>query len=138
MSPLVQPALAMVGLTFVVWCYMYFKRLRFIRVHSIDPQSVATRALGAKSLAEVAAPSDNLMNLFEMPVLFYFLIALLMLTNQASEGFVTAAWVYVALRVVHSFIHCTYNRVLQRFLVYAASSLLLWGMWAAFVLKVLS
>jgi hypothetical protein len=138
MSPLVQPALAMVGLTFVVWCYMYFKRLRFIRVHSIDPQSVATRALGAKSLAEVAAPSDNLMNLFEMPVLFYFLIALLMLTNQASEGFVTAAWVYVALRVVHSFIHCTYNRVLQRFLVYAASSLLLWGMWAAFALKVLS
>jgi hypothetical protein len=138
MSPLVQPALAMVGLTFVVWCYMYFKRLRFIRVHSIDPQSVATRALGAKSLAEVAAPSDNLMNLFEMPVLFYFLIALLMLTNQASEGFVTAAWIYVALRVVHSFIHCTYNRVLQRFLVYAASSLLLWGMWAAFALKVLS
>jgi hypothetical protein len=31
---------AMVALTFLVWCYMYFKRLRFIRIHSIDPQSV--------------------------------------------------------------------------------------------------
>jgi hypothetical protein len=138
MSPLVQPALAMVGLTFVVWCYMYFKRLSFIRAHSIDPQNVATRALGARSLAEVAAPSDNLMNLFEMPVLFYFLITLLLLTNQASAGFVTAAWVYVALRALHSFIHCTYNRVSQRFVVYATSSLLLWGMWAAFAFKVLS
>jgi hypothetical protein len=138
MNALVQPAVAMVALTFLVWCYMYFKRLRFIRIHSIDPQSVATRALGAQSLAEVSAPSDNLMNLFEMPVLFYFLVALLLITGQATDGFVTAAWIYVALRALHSFIHCTYNRVLQRFVVYAASTILLWGMWAVFALKVLS
>ena len=138
MTAIIQPALAMVALTFVVWCYLYFKRLRFIRAHSIDPQSVATRVLGAKSLSEVSAPSDNLMNLFELPVLFYFLIALLLLTNQVSEGFVTAAWVYVVLRALHSFIHCTYNRVLQRFVVYAASAVLLWGMWAVFALRVLS
>ena len=50
----------------------------------------------------------------------------------------TASWTYVALRALHSFIHCTYNRVLQRFAVYVASSILLWGMWAAFALKVLS
>ena len=74
MTTIIQPALAMVALTFMVWCYMYFKRLSFIRVHSIDPQSVATRALGAKSLAAVSAPSDNLMNLFELPVLFYVLV----------------------------------------------------------------
>jgi hypothetical protein len=128
----------MVALTFLVWCYMYFKRLSFVRVHSIDPQDVATRALGAKSLAEVSAPSDNLMNLFEMPVLFYFLVALLLITGHATDGFVTAAWIYVALRAVHSFIHCTYNRVLHRFSVYASSSILLWGMWTAFALKVLS
>jgi len=138
MNALVQPALAMVGLTCLVWLYMYFKRLSFIRAHSIDPQDVATRALGAKSLAEVSAPSDNLMNLFEMPVLFYFLITLLLVTGTASPGFVTAAWIYVALRALHSFIHCTYNRVLQRFSVYVASSLLLWGMWAAFAQRVLS
>lgn len=138
MNALVQPALAMVALTFLVWCYMYFKRLSFIRVHSIDPQNVATRVLGAKSLADVSAPSDNLMNLFEMPVLFYFLVALLLITGNATDGFVTAAWIYVALRALHSFIHCTYNRVLHRFTVYASSSILLWGMWAAFALKVLS
>ena len=138
MTTIIQPALTMVALTFMVWCYMYFKRLSFIRVHSIDPQSVATRALGAKSLAAVSAPSDNLMNLFELPVLFYVLVVLLLVTGQASQGFVAAAWAYVALRALHSFIHCTYNQVLHRFTVYAASSIVLWAMWAVFALRLLS
>jgi hypothetical protein len=51
---------------------------------------------------------------------------------------VSAAWAYVALRGLHSLIHVTYNRVVHRFLVYAASTLLLFGMWAAFVAKILS
>jgi hypothetical protein len=138
MPAIIQPVLAMVGLTFMVWCYMYFKRLRFIRVHSIDPQSVATRTLGAQRLAAVSAPSDNLMNLFELPVLFYLLVVLLLLTEKASEGFVIAAWVYVALRALHSFIHCIYNQVLHRFAVYAASSMVLWSMWAVFAVRLLS
>jgi hypothetical protein len=138
MTTIIQPVLAMVGLTFMVWCYMYFKRLRFIRIHSIDPQSVATRALGAQSLAAVSAPSDNLMNLFELPVLFYLLVVLLLITGEASQGFAIAAWAYVALRALHSLIHCTYNQVLHRFTVYAASSIMLWAMWAIFVVRLLS
>ena len=138
MPAILQPLLAMVALTFVVWCYMYFKRLRFIRAEGVDPQSVATRALGATRLAPVSAPSDNLNNLFELPVLFYVLILLLVVTNTASAGFVAAAWLYVALRVLHSLIHCTYNRVLHRFAAYAASSIVLWGMWGVFVVRILS
>jgi|SRR6185295_11201265 hypothetical protein len=138
MTTIIQPVLAMVALTFMVWCYMYFKRLRFIRIHSIDPQSVATRALGAQSLAAVSAPSDNLMNLFELPVLFYLLVVLLLITGEASQGFAIAAWAYVALRALHSLIHCTYNQVLHRFTVYAASSIVLWAMWAIFVVRLLS
>src|SRR5262245_61670196 len=137
MTTLIPPVLAMVGLTFMVWCYMYFKRLRFIRVHSIDPQSVATRTLGAQSLAAVSAPSDNLMNLFEIPVLFYLLVVLLLITGEASQGFVIGAWAYVALRALHSLIHCTYNQVLHRFAVYVASSIVLWVMWAIFAVKLL-
>ena len=49
-----------------------------------------------------------------------------------------AAWAYFGLRVVHSLIHVTYNRVVHRFLVYVASTLLLFGMWAAFVARILS
>ena len=137
MTAILQPVLAMVALTFVVWCYMYFKRLRFIRAEGIDPQSVATRASGAARLAPVSAPSDNLINLFELPVLFYVLIMLLVITGVDSAGFVAAAWAYVALRALHSLIHCTYNRVLHRFAAYAASSIVLWGMWIVFAARIL-
>jgi hypothetical protein len=72
-----------------------------------------------------------------VPVLFYVLCAALVLTGGSTPGFVTAAWTYVALRAVHSLIHVTYNRVTHRFLVYVASTLLLFGMWAAFVARIL-
>ena len=43
----------------------------------------------------------------------------------------------MALRALHSLIHVTYNRVVHRFLVYVASTLLLFGMWAAFLPRLL-
>jgi hypothetical protein len=133
---ILMPAIALVAVTFVVWCWMYFTRLRFIRENRIDPNSLATREQGATRLAPVAGPSDNFQNLLEVPVLFYVLIILLLDTGHASSGFVSAAWAFVGLRTIHSAIHCTYNDVTHRFTVYALSSLLLWGMWAAFALRV--
>jgi hypothetical protein len=50
--------------------------------------------------------------------------------------FLAAAWAYVALRALHSLIHVTYNRVTHRFLVYVASTLLLFGMWIAFIARI--
>jgi hypothetical protein len=70
-------------------------------------------------------------------VLFYVLCAALVLTGGSTPGFVSAAWAYVALRIVHSLIHVTYNRVTHRFLVYVASTLLLFGTWAALIARIL-
>ena len=134
---ILMPAIALVAVTFVVWCWMYFTRLRFIQEHRIDPNSIATREQADVQLGPVAGPSDNFRNLLEMPVLFYALIILLLDTGHASQGFVSAAWAFVGLRTLHSAIHCTYNDVLHRFTVYALSSLLLWGMWAVFALQVM-
>jgi len=134
---ILMPAIALVAVTFVVWCWMYFTRLRYLRANRIDPNSIATRERGAARLEPVSAPSDNFQNLFEMPVLFYVLIILLLDTGHANSGFVSAAWAFVALRTLHSAIHCTYNDVMHRFTVYALSSLVLWGMWAAFAVRLL-
>lgn len=134
---ILMPALGLVALTFVVWCYMYVIRLRFMRTHRIDPNAVATRELGARALAPVAGPSDNLQNLFELPVLFYVLLVLLFVTEQVTSGFVAAAWAFVALRALHSAIHCSYNEVVHRFTVHLLSALVLWGMWAAFAVRLL-
>ena len=134
---ILMPAIALVAVTFVVWCWMYFTRLRYLRANRIEPNNLATRERDSRLLEPVAGPSDNLRNLFEMPVLFYVLIILLLDTGHASSGFVSAAWAFVALRTLHSAIHCTYNDVMHRFTVYALSSLVLWGMWAAFAVRLL-
>jgi len=134
---ILMPAIALVAVTFVVWCWMYFTRLRYLRANRIDPNSIATRERGAARLEPVSAPSDSFQNLFEMPVLFYVLIILLLDTGHANSGFVSAAWAFVALRTLHSAIHCTYNDVMHRFTVYALSSLVLWGMWTAFAVRLL-
>jgi len=135
-DPIWQPCAAQVGLTALVWIKLYVDRLGEMRRRGIDPQAVATVREAAGRLERTQA-ADNFRNLFEVPVLFYLLCAALAQTGGSSPGFVAAAWAYVALRALHSLIHVTYNRVVHRFLAYVASTLLLFGMWAAFLPRIL-
>ena len=134
-DPIWLPCAAMVGLTAAIWVKLYADRLGEMRVKRIDPQALAS----ARATAQLERPqaAENFRNLFEVPVLFYVLCVALVLNGGSTPGFVTAAWAYVALRTVHSLIHVTYNRVTHRFLVYVASTLLLFGTWAAFVARIL-
>ena len=132
---LVWPLATMVALTLVVWVRLYFERIGEMQERRIHPQKVASSAAAASVLTRTRA-ADHFRNLFEVPVLFYALCAALALSGGSTPGFVTAAWIYVGLRAVHSLVHVTYNRVVHRFLVYVASTLLLFGMWAAFFARI--
>jgi hypothetical protein len=136
-DPIWLPCAAMVGLTALVWVKLYADRLGEMRARRIDPQALASARAAAGELERTAA-ADNFRNLFEVPVLFYVLCVALALDGGSSPGFVAAAWAYFGLRAVHSLIHVTYNRVVHRFLVYVSSTLLLFGMWAAFVARILT
>ena len=131
------PALTLVAWTAVVWVWMYGVRIREIRRRRLDPQTFA-RARDAANALEQTTPADNLRNLFEIPVLFYALAVYIAITGLASDAMFIAAWIYVVLRIVHSLIHMTYNRVMHRFFVYAASTVLLFGMWAVFGARLLA
>jgi hypothetical protein len=121
--------LALMLLTLVVWIYLYARRIGFIRRERIDPRKLELPGeLARVSPAAVSNPSDNLKNLFELPVLFYALTLLLYVTNRVDEVYVVAAWVFVVFRFAHSLVHCTFNRVLARFYCYLAASLALWIM----------
>lgn len=131
------PCVAMAVLTFLVAGRMYVVRAREMREKRISPQQIATSTQAATALGSVQA-SDNYKNLFELPVLFYALCALLVGTGQMSDAFVFGAWLFVALRYVHSLIHCTYNRVMHRFAAFLASALVLavlWGFFAVVLLR---
>jgi len=128
--PLLIPLLALVFLTFLVWVFMYVTRLAEIKRKAIDPQSLDTRVHGQALLTDSPAQADNLKNLFELPVLFYVAVLLALVLMIQDQLLVQLAWSYVALRYVHSLVHCTYNRVMHRFIAYAASCLVLMFMWA--------
>jgi hypothetical protein len=135
-TAIVLPAVALVLLTAIVWVRLYVDRIGEIRQRRIDPQSLATTASAGQALQRVQA-SDNFKNLFEVPVLFYALCAVLASAQDVSAFFVAGAWVYVALRWIHSFIHLTYNRVMHRFTVYVLSTVVLLTLWAVLGIQLL-
>ena len=122
------PGLAMVALTFVVMVAMYRRRIGQMQRERIHPQSVATATQSAALLTDSSA-ADNFRNLFELPVLFYFALATAALTGQVTTATLALAWAFVALRAVHSVIHCTYNKVMHRFKAYLLGAVVLLLLW---------
>jgi hypothetical protein len=129
-KPILLPLLAQVFLTFAVWFYMYVTRVAEMRRKKIDPQDLETRIHSQALLIDSTRQADNLKNLFEMPILFYAAALLSMVLMIQDPFLVQLAWGYVALRYMHSIVHCTYNKVMHRFSAYALSCLLLLLIWA--------
>jgi hypothetical protein len=127
----------MVFLTFAVWVYLFALRIPEISRMKIDPDDLRDRAEAHKLLTVSAAASNNLKNLFEVPVLFYVAAMLAMVLLIQDTLLVQLAWGFVILRVVHSAVHCTYNRVMHRFVAYFISCLFLLLLWIRLALYIL-
>jgi hypothetical protein len=130
------PAVAMAALTFVVWVRMYLVRIGQMKRERIHPQAVATSAQSAARLTE-SNSADNFRNLFELPVLFYLALVVAAQTAQVTSITLTLAWLFVALRIAHSAIQCSYNRVYHRFYVYVAGGAALWILWGVLAVGLL-
>jgi hypothetical protein len=103
------------------------RRISFITGHKISPRDLAVPgALARLSPPAVSNPSDNVKNLFEMPVLLYALALYLFVTSQVDAAYVYAGWCFVAFRALHSAVHCTFNLVMLRFYLYLISTVVLW------------
>lgn len=122
------PFFTMIFLTMAVWIYMYVRRIAFLNAQEVDPNSLTPARLTEISPPAVANPSDNLENLFEIPVLFYAMVGYLHMTGGVDGIYLAAAWVFVGFRILHSLVHCTVNIVMLRFYLYAAATLALWFM----------
>lgn len=131
-TALIASALALVLLTFIVGLRMLSCRVREMRSRRIHPQSVATSIQMASRLEDSRA-ADNFRNLFEVPVLFYALVSTAVAAASTPAWLVLGAWFYVGLRVAHSAIQCSYNKVMHRLAVFMTSFGLLVGLWIAFV-----
>src|SRR5712671_4481148 len=120
------PFFATIFLTLLVWVYMYIRRISFIRSNKFSAKELSPTVFAQLSPPEVANPSDNLKNLFEIPVLFYALALYMFVTKRVDAAYVDAAWVFVAFRAMHSAVHCTSNLVTLRFYLSLFSTLAVW------------
>jgi hypothetical protein len=83
----------------------------------------------------VSIPNRSYMNLLELPMLFYVGSLMFFVSGKVDAIVLAIAWLYVALRLVHSAIHLTYNNVMHRLIPFAVSNVVLLVYWALFFLR---
>lgn len=131
---ILYPVFAQVALT-----YFLLFNMAFNRVQSMRTGTVVSKGKDQKPEwpANAAKASDSYHNQFELPVLFYAVVALSLITGKADETMVMLAWIFVAFRAVQALIHITYNRIIpDRFVAFLIGKLTLLAMWVWFYLSV--
>lgn len=129
---LISACSALVLLTFIVGIRMFCFRVREMRIRKIAPQTIALSTQRFERLQDSRA-SDNYNHLFELPILFYALCLLAVSTQHIPSWLPLLSCLFVLLRIVHSTIQCTYNKVMHRFSIFLAGFFLLFGMWLGFL-----
>jgi hypothetical protein len=135
-SSLLLPVFVLVGLTFALMVWMASLRGKAIRSGTTKPQDVSLRQ---PNWPEDATRIGNAFhNQLELPMLFYVLVAFILVTSTNSVIFVALAWAFVMVRLVHAYIHTSSNDVRTRFYAMALSVAILIVMWIVFAVRVLA
>jgi hypothetical protein len=109
-------------LTLVMFLWMYATRLPAFGKAKLDPQEAMHPGTYHDRIpSEVRRVADNYNHLFEAPTLFYAIAITVVLLGLADGLHVICAWAYVGLRVAHSIVQATVNRVVVRFSLFALS-----------------
>ncbi|MFN9497825.1 MAG: MAPEG family protein [Sphingomonadales bacterium] len=125
---ILQPVVALLAWTMVMWVWMYATRIPAMNKAGIDAKNLVGgegSSLRAHLPDTVSWKADNYNHLHEAPTLFYAAAIVLAIIGQGDGFNTTLAWAYVALRVAHSIVQATFNRVMVRFALFALSSIVL-------------
>lgn len=135
LQAVLAPLFVQVALTFALLSWLAFHRVSLIRSGAVKRKDIALREPNWPP--RVLQIQNAAANQSEVPVLFYVLTILAIITRRADLFFVVLGWVFVLLRVVHAYIHVTDNNVARRGLVFIAASAVLMAMWAIFMFRIL-
>jgi hypothetical protein len=122
------PVVALATLTFAVLLLIPLRRFRAGAAGQVAFDDFRYGE-SARVPPEVSLPNRNMMNLLELPLLFYVACLTYYATDRVNGTALVLAWAYVALRISHSVIHVTYNRVRDRLIAFAASNVILVMLW---------
>ena len=125
---ILAPVVVLIAWTLLVMLWLYVQRIPAMRKAGIDINNLTGSKPGGLDgvIADKAQwPAHNYMHLVEQPTLFYAVAFVLVLLKAGGGWNPTIAWAYVVLRIAHSIVQVTSNRVLYRFTLFALSSLML-------------
>ena len=125
---ILKPLVVLAAWTMVMWVWMYVTRIPAMGKAGIDTKGLTGGAGGSLDGVlpdDVQWKAHNYNHLHEAPTVFYAVALVLAITGQGDGLNATLGWAYVALRVLHSLIQATVNRVMVRFGLFALSSLVL-------------
>jgi len=125
---ILQPVVVLAAWTMVMWLWMYATRLPAMAARKVDPDSLAhdpDATLDKLLPPQVQWKAHNYNHLHEAPTVFYAVALTLFLLGEGDDRTAILGWAYVALRILHSLVQATVNKVMVRFVVFALSSAVL-------------
>ena len=125
MNTMIAPVMALVAWSLLIWLWMYSQRIPAMLKAGIKPQDAAHPGSLDILPAGPRQAADNYNHLMEQPTIFYAAALAIAVTGHADGWAVHFAWVYVALRVLHSLVQVTVNVVNLRFLLFSLATIVL-------------
>ncbi|MXO85659.1 MAPEG family protein [Altererythrobacter aurantiacus] len=127
-AQILQPVVALFIWTMVMWAWMYATRIPAMSRLKVDPDTIVRdpdASLDRQLPAEVQWKAHNYNHLHEQPTVFYAVCIVLALIGAGDGMNALLAWIYMGIRVMHSIVQVTANKVMVRFVLFAVSSLVL-------------
>ncbi len=125
-AEILQPVVVLMAWTMVMWAWMYATRIPAMSKAGIQPDDARkTKGLDDALPAEVQWKAHNYNHLHEQPTVFYAVCLLLAIVGWGDGMNALLAWIYVGLRIIHSIVQVTANKVMVRFVLFALSSVVL-------------
>jgi len=120
---ILKPVVVLLAWTMVMWVWMYATRLPALTASGLKPDDARnTKTLDAVLPEWAQWKAHNYNHLHEAPTLFYAVAIVLAVIGHGDGLNATIAWAYVALRIAHSIVQATVNKVALRFTLFALSS----------------
>ena len=132
---ILMPMFTQVALTFVLLFWMGFLRMQAIRSGAVKPEQIALRE--PHWPLRVLQIGNAFHNQIELPVLFYVVLLLALITRTLDVIIYVLSWMFVLSRIAHAYIHVTSNRLDRRTGVFGIGAIALLLMWVIVVARIL-
>ena len=132
---ILAPLFVLVLLTFVLGFWVPFRSVPLLRRGEVRAQDVDLRQLNWPR--PVQQINNSYTSQFELPLLFYVLTILAIISKHADLLFVVMAWLFVLARLAHAYVHITSNNLNMRGPVFGIGALVLALMWLIFIVRIM-